>query len=218
MEGDKIMPKCFGLLVCLVVFASLPCWAEEISPAGHWLARKLDAMDVEHHWLAKQTVSWKTGEPLAKQTGTSATHCSAFVAAACMRLGVYVLRPPEHSTTLLANAQYDWLYESGKEHGKRHGWTWLRDGHRAQHFANQGNLVVAVYKEGDPKHPGHIAIVRPSTKSDELIDAEGPQIIQAGAHNASSTSLKQGFIHHPAAWEQQKVRYFAHRIEMDNAN
>ncbi len=160
------MPKCFKLFVILVALASLPCRAEEISPAGKWLAQKLNAMDVEHLWLAKQTVSWKTGEPLAKQTGTSGTHCSAFVAAACMRLGVYILRPPEHKSTLLANAQYDWLNESGKEDGKQYGWTWLRDGHRAQHFANQGNLVVAVYKESNPKHPGHIAIVRPSTKSD----------------------------------------------------
>ena len=209
------MPKCFKLFVILVALASLPCRAEEISPAGKWLAQKLDAMDVEHLWLAKQTVSWKTGEPLAKQTGTSGTHCSAFVAAACMRLGVYILRPPEHKSTLLANAQYYWLNESGKEDGKQYGWTWLRDGHRAQHFANQGNLVVAVYKESNPKHPGHIAIVRPSTKSDELIDAEGPQIIQAGAHNARSTSLKQGFSHHPDAWGKKEVRYYAHKVEID---
>ena len=77
------------------------------------------------------------------------------------------------------------------------------------------NRIVAVYKESDPQRPGHVAIVRPSTKRDELIDAEGPQIIQAGAHNARSTSLKQGFIHHPDAWGQQKVRYFAHKLEAD---
>ncbi|MEI8375780.1 MAG: hypothetical protein WCJ35_23405 [Planctomycetota bacterium] len=211
------MPRYFKLLIILIAFASLPCRAEEISPAGRSLAQKLDAMDVEHLWLAKETVSWKTGKPLAKQTGASGTHCSAFVAAACMRLGVYILRPPEHATTLLANAQYDWLYQSGKEHGKQYGWTWLRDGQRAQYFANQGNLVVAVYKERDPRHPGHIAIVRPSTKSDELIDAEGPQIIQAGVHNARNMSLKQGFIHHPDAWGKKEVRYYAHKVETDTA-
>ncbi len=211
------MPKYFRLLVILFIFAALPCRAEEITPAGKLLAKKLDAMDVEHHWLAKETVSWKTGEPLAKQTGKSATHCSAFVAAACMQLGVYILRPPEHDTTLLANAQYDWLKKSGKDHGKQYGWTLFRDGHRAQHFANRGYLIVAVYKESDPKRPGHIAIVRPSTKSDELIDAEGPQIIQAGAHNARSTSLKQGFIHHPDAWGKKEVRYYAHKVETGSA-
>jgi len=211
------MPRYFKLLVVLVAFTALPCRAEEISPAGHQLAKKLDAMDVEQLWLAKETVSWKTGKSLAKQTGASATHCSAFVAAACMRLGVYILRPPEHATTLLANAQYDWLYQSGKEHGKQYGWTWLRDGHRAQHFANEGYLVVAVFKESDPKRPGHIAIIRPSMKSDELIDAEGPQIIQAGAHNARSMSLKQGFIHHPDAWGKKEVRYYAHKVETDKA-
>ena len=97
-------------------------------------------------------------------------------------LGIYLLRPPEHPTVLLANAQYDWLFKSGKEQG----WTQVPDGHRAQHLANEGYLVVAVYKESDPKHHGHIAIVRPSTKSDELIDAEGPQITQAGAHNTAA--------------------------------
>jgi hypothetical protein len=203
------MPRCFTSLAVLVVFVSLTCRAEEISPAGRWLAEKVDAMDVEHLWLAKQTVSWKTGEPLAKQTGNSGTHCSAFVAAACMRLGIYILRPPEHSAAMLANAQYDWLFKSGREQG----WTQLPDGHRAQHFANQGYLVVAVFKEDDPKRHGHIAIVRPSTKSPGAIDAEGPQVTQAGGHNARSTSLKHGFGNHPDAFGKQRVRYFAHKVE-----
>jgi hypothetical protein len=131
------------LLAFLIVVAPLPCRGEEISPAGLWLTRKLDAMDVEHLWLAGKRVNWKTGQSLAgtpKGNG-SHTHCSAFAAEACRRLGVYLLSPPEHSATLLANAQDDWLLDSGKERG----WTELGDGYRAQQLANRGQIVVAVY-------------------------------------------------------------------------
>ncbi len=204
------MPRCFKVLVVLVVFASLPCRAEEITPAGRLLAQKLDAMDVEHLWLPGRSVNWKTGEPTGDPLpGKGHTHCSAFAAEACRRLGIYLLRPPEHATAQLANAQFDWLPKTGKEQG----WTQVPDGHQAQHFANQGYLVVAVFKESDPKHHGHIAIVRPSTKSGEAIDAEGPQVTQAGGHNARSTSLKKGFANHPDAWAKHEIRYFAHKVE-----
>ena len=208
------MPRCLKMLVVLVVLASLPCRAEEISPAGRRLAQKLDAMDVEHLWLPGQAVAWKTGEPLATQPGKGHhTHCSAFAAEACRRLGIYLLRPPEHSTVLLANAQYDWLFTSGKEYV----WMQLSDGRQAQHYANEGRVVLAVFKESGTNHPGHVAIVRPSTKSSEAIDAEGPQVTQAGSHNARSTSLKAGFAKHPNAWGRQQVRYFAHKVETDKA-
>jgi len=209
------MPRCFKLLIVLIAFAALPCRAEEISPAGQRLAQKLDAMDVEHLWLPGTSVNWKTGEPLANTQPSKGhhTHCSAFAAEACRRLGIYLLRPPEHPQMLLANAQYDWLFKSGKEQG----WTQLRDGHRAQHFANEGYLVVAVFKESDPKRPGHIAIIRPSMKSNEQIDAEGPQVTQAGGHNTRSTSLKHGFGNHPDAWGKHKVRYYAHKVETGTA-
>ncbi len=106
------MPRCHKLLAVLVVLASPPCWAEEILPAGRRLAQKLDAMDVEHLWLSGQSVNWKTGEPFAESKPSKGrhTHCSAFAAEACRRLGIYLLHPPEHSTVLLSNAQYDWLF------------------------------------------------------------------------------------------------------------
>ncbi len=199
-------------LTILLALAALPCRAEEIQPAGRKLAQKLDAMDVEHLWLPGQAVNWKTGEPTGKvPTGTGKhTHCSAFAAEACRRLGIYLLRPPEHAQELLANAQYDWLSTSGKSQG----WTAVQDPYQAQHLANEGYLVVASYKEHDPKRPGHIAIIRPSTKSTQQIAAEGPQVTQAGGHNARSTSLKQGFGSHPDAWGKQQVRYFAHKVSV----
>jgi hypothetical protein len=124
-------------------------------------------------------------------------------------MGIYLLRPPQHSTTLLANAQYDWLFASGKSEG----WFPVNGPYQAQHYANSGYVVVATYKEHDPKRPGHIAIIRPSTKSAQQIAAEGPQVIQAGGHNKTSTTLRYGFGNHPDAWGKQQVRYFAHTVE-----
>ena len=84
----------------------------------------------------------------------------------------------------------------------------------AQHRANDGDLVVAVYKSPDTAKPGHIAIVRPSDKSAEDIDREGPQIIQAGKTNYVSTSLARGFSHHPGAWSNRAVRFYAHAVSL----
>jgi hypothetical protein len=55
-------------------------------------------------------------------------------------------------------------------------------------FANQGTLVVVVYESPDSQKPGHIAIVRPSEKSCVRLEESGPQIIQAGQRNYTSTS------------------------------
>ena len=47
------------------------------------------------------SLSHHPGEPNnAKATTGIATHCSAFVASVCERLGIYVLRPPEHSQVM----------------------------------------------------------------------------------------------------------------------
>src|SRR5262249_22231014 len=140
----------------------------EITPQGRKLAKFLDGMDVEHLWLPKQAVNWKTGTPLSAPTtdGKAHTHCSAFVAAACMRLDVYILRPPEHSTVLLANGQFDWL----KAEGSKNGWKRVSTAINAQQYANKGFIVVATYKGETETKPGHIAIVRPSTKSNQKID------------------------------------------------
>ncbi len=182
----------------------------EISPDGHRLAKALDEMNVDRLWLATHHVNWKTGMSLGTPAtdGKSHTHCSAFVAAVCMRQDVYILRPPEHGTVLLANAQFDWLRKEGREQG----WKPVSSAREAQRLANDGVLVVATFKEENDMKAGHIAIVRPSTKSDLKIDAEGPQIIQAGKSNRRSATLKEGFNQHSNAWRDGKVRYFAHRL------
>jgi hypothetical protein len=187
-----------------------PCCGE-ITAAGQRLATQLDAMDVESLWLAHQHVNWETGEPDrgGDYEGPSKhTHCSAFVAAAAKRMGIYLLRPPEHGQQLLANAQAEWL--AGPE-APRHGWREIAGGQRAQSEANQGNLVVVVDANPDSHEPGHIAIVRPSEKSATALERDGPQVIQAGTHNHSSATVRTGFSRHPEAWPKG-VRYFMHKL------
>jgi hypothetical protein len=174
----------------------------------------IDAMDVEHRWPAGLHVDWETGVPDGRpETAVGKhTHCSAFVAAAAEHLGIYILRPPEHGQILLANAQYDWLAEEGA----RRGWVPLADALDAQNLANSGYLVVAAYRNHHDDKPGHIAIVRPSDASAAQIERDGPEVTQAGGTNYRSTTLRQGFAGHPAAWERREVRFYAHQARAQN--
>jgi hypothetical protein len=183
----------------------------EISPAGQLLAQRIDSLDVEHRWPVGAHVHWETGMPDGRPEGGSGkhTHCSAFVAAAAKRAGIYILRPPEHPQLLLANAQFDWLAADGRAQG----WTPLANGVDAQRYANQGWLVVAAYKNIHDDKPGHIAIVRPSDKPLNAILQEGPQITQAGTVNYRDVPLRTGFAGHPLAWSSQAIRYYAHPVE-----
>jgi hypothetical protein len=193
-----------------VAFA-LPATAAESTPAATRLSRVLDDMQVERRWPAGEHVDWRTGVPDGKpESGQGKhTHCSAFVAATAMKLGVYILRPPEHGQVLLANAQYDWLADEGASRG----WRALDDARSAQEHARRGDLVVATYRNHHDDKPGHIAIVRPDNKSARELELEGPQIIQAGGSNYASTTLKRGFAGHPAAWTHNEVRYYAHAVD-----
>jgi hypothetical protein len=195
------------LLASLMVLfvGTSPLQGFEVKSQGHELAKFFNSLDVERHWLAGTHVNWRTGDRDSDRH--AATHCSAFVASACDRLGVYILRPPEHGQVLLANAQSQWL----RAEGKGRGWQAVKSPLEAQRLANEGRLVVASYHNGDPMKPGHIALVRPSAKSERLIESEGPQIIQAGASNYNSTSLRNGFRHHPDAWRDaahHAVRFY----------
>ncbi|HUE10864.1 MAG TPA: hypothetical protein VMQ54_07990, partial [Steroidobacteraceae bacterium] len=110
------------ILICpaamLLCFAQIGM-ASPIEPKGQELAAAVDALEVEAHWPAGVHVDWETGVPDGKpERGIGKhTHCSAFVASAAKKLGIYILRPPEHGQMLLANAQYDWLADQGAAHG-----------------------------------------------------------------------------------------------------
>lgn len=212
-KQKSIWRACF-VFYATFIFCFLSAHAEDavgITPNGHRLTQLLDQTHVEGLWQAGIHVAWETGEPdgkLIRGPGKH-THCSAFVAATAKKLGVYILRPPEHSAKLLANAQYDWLVTNAASKG----WIENQDATQAQKFSNLGYLVVAVYRNHHDDKPGHIAIVRPDTKSPHDIEIEGPQIIQAGGKNYLSTALNIGFASHPAAWKKKEVRFFAHEID-----
>jgi hypothetical protein len=204
----KIM---FGIIATTILFFSMRIGAAgEVTLAATQVAATIDALNVEQHWPVGLHVHWETGIPDGKpeESAGKHTHCSAFVAAAAKQLGIYLLRPPEHPQVLLANAQYDWLATQGAAQG----WQPLKDEVDAQNHANRGFLVVATYKNHHDDKPGHIAIVRASDKSVTALHAEGPQITQAGGTNYRSTTLKQGFAGHPAAWGEHEVRFYAHAV------
>ncbi|MEY3911074.1 MAG: hypothetical protein RLY37_542 [Verrucomicrobiota bacterium] len=200
-------------------------WEPLVEQAVRWTARskgqtqelwkRLEAMEVDKLWLPGAIVDWKTGLPTGqaiKDAKNKHTHCSQFVAAATERLGVYVLRPPEHGVVLLANAQFSWL---ASDAGKKAGWVAMKDGAAAQAAANDGRLVLASLKNPDPTKSGHIAIVRPGNKDAELLAQEGPDIMQAGGTNALRTTLRKGFGNHKKEYDQ--IAFYAHAVELPAA-
>jgi len=191
--------------------AAEPCCGP-VTPAGQHLSQVLDASDVEHLWLAHDHINWETGardrETEAASNGHVVTHCSAFVAAIGERLGVYLLRPPEHGLVLLANAQREWL---SSDQAQSQGWRRVGDARSAQSLANQGMLVVISYASPDPHRSGHIVIVRPSEKPTADLTSEGPDIIQAGVVNYSKWVAASAFGHRLGAWPD-RVAYFAHDV------
>jgi hypothetical protein len=209
-----------GLLAGLLIAAApgarasaQPCCGP-ITADGMKLAHLLDTSGVDHLWLIAQHVYWDTGEPdPARPGGTNhTTHCSAYAAAMAQRAGVYLLRPPEHGQTLLANAQMGWL-DSGA--AREDGWRPVATPAAAQAAANRGELVVASFQNPDPRRPGHIAILRPSEKTPAELDRDGPQEAQAGTHNWLSTTVADGFHGHRGAWEPGgtgAIRFFAHPV------
>jgi hypothetical protein len=207
--------------ILLLVLAGLPAIARAEPPCcgpvtmdGERLRQFLDDTGVDHLWLSGFRVDWQTGAAIeAWPAGTGAhTHCSAFAASAAMRLGVYLLRPPQHSQILLANAQMGWLRSSEAE---ADGWRMLSGVSAAQTEANRGKLVMAVFENPNPRKPGHIAIVRPSPIGAATLNQDGPMVTQAGGHNALAAPLAQGFGNHPGAWVpggRGAVRFYAHDI------
>jgi hypothetical protein len=202
----------FSVFITLVICAGAGQAADSITPQAQAMIKVLDAMGVESKWIAGEHVYWDTGLPtgVPEISPGKHTHCSAFVAAAAKNLGVYILRPPQYGQMLLANAQNEWLAADGAANG----WVKLANAGEAQAAANRGLLVVASYHNHHDDRPGHIAIVRPGNKTVEQIAAEGPDVIQAGAVNKTSISLKDGFAGHPAAWRDHEIVYYAHDVKL----
>jgi hypothetical protein len=203
----------------LFLFISFNVWASPccgpVSEQALKLEKVYDQANVESFWLAGIHVDWQTGvsdKPADYQGPDRYSHCSAFVASMSMKLGVYVLRPPEHPETFLASAQSRWLLS---DHAVKEGWAKLPDMKAAQEDANIGKLVIAAFISPVEFKPGHIAIVRPSLKSIDELNTEGPQIIQAGKYNYNSTNVSKGFGSHPNAFPTE-ILYFSHQLSAKN--
>jgi hypothetical protein len=181
-----------------------------ITPGGEQLLKLLVSMDVEHLWMSHHKVEWRTGFP---KSGRGGTHCSAFAAAVGERLGIYMLRPPEHSQEFLATAQGRW-FEG--EHARRDGWRQVRTAEEAQSLANRGELVVLFHISPEAEVHGHIAIVRPAVKSMSAMESEGPETMQAGLLNFADGTAKRSFQLHPGVWPSQ-VGMYAHATRFSDA-
>jgi hypothetical protein len=204
-----------------VLCAPWPSRAGEIAPSGRRLAELLSGMNVESLWLAGYPIEWRTGQIIGPPETTPGghTHCSAFAAAVADRLGIYILRPPEHGQMWLANAQERWLSgaDTGQFSARVAGWDrigYLRDpgaSERAVATANDGHLVVASYFQPPTdgrQRSGHIAIVRPSDKPIDRIRENGPDVTQAGGRNWQRVALREGFASHKAGWNEGMIEYF----------
>ena len=180
-----------------------------LSEGGQRLQQFYLSLDVEHLWIAGQHINWETGvadNPDA--TSGIHTHCSAFVAAACKRLNIYILRPPEHKQILLANAQYDWL--TTKEAADA-GWKPIMGNNiyeAAQSLANRGTVVMAICKNEDEKKPGHAALIMPDQIALEKIAESGPVLIMASTHNFNKISLRNGFKSHVTMWPEHVISFY----------
>lgn len=198
------MKRLLVVLCSIIFYISYSQKTIEVTSTGLELRQFYLNQNVEHLWLSGHHINWETGE-LNNPEATKGikTHCSSFVASVCKQKGVYILRPPLHKTGLLANAQFDWLLTE-EAHNK--GWHQIKDSvfEKGQEYANNGFLVVAVYKNPNLKKPGHIALVIPFEKSFELLNNEGPTLIQAGNTNKNFIALKDGFKHHISEWASAK--------------
>jgi hypothetical protein len=201
-----------SLLFPFLVPVSLATTAQSVIPLeerGSALRSFYLSLDVENLWQAGQHIDWETGVA-DKPEATSGihTHCSAFVAAACKRLGIYILRPPEHKQVLLSNGQYDWL--TGKSAADA-GWKQVLSGdvyENAEMMANRGMVVIAICKNPDEKKPGHVALVMPADISRRKLAETGPVLIMAGTHNHNSVSLKTGFKSHLTEWPEHAISFY----------
>lgn len=198
------------VLLLLLLLLLAPASADfEPTAAGRELARRLQEMDVEHHWLpGHERVEWQSGNGTGQMAKKRKTWCSSFVAAACERFGIYILRPPEHPQNYLSNAQQEWLLGPGREQG----WERVADGREAQMLANQGHLVIASWRAPEAKKAGHIAIVLPGQRTFAELEKDGPLVINAGSRNYPQTSLRKAFASHPGAYDRKEILFFSHAL------
>ena len=200
------------------IFIAFSAFAQSmmnIDASGIKLLKFYKQLNVENLWQKGVHVNWETGEAdNPNATKNIKTHCSSFAAAACKHLHIYLLRPPEHKESLLANAQYEWL---STEEAAKDGWEKLpsNDYKTIQEKANSGFVVIAVWKNPSPHLSGHIALIMPQNIDAEKLSEKTIKIIQAGRINSSHISLEEGFKKHIKSWQNSTIVFYynQHKIE-----
>ncbi|MFY9589557.1 hypothetical protein [Rickettsia endosymbiont of Halotydeus destructor] len=219
------MTKIFKFIIMGLFFISNLSYAENISEAAKKNLQIINSLKVEEKWQKGEIINCKTGEIIEqytgehKKTGSRLTHDGCFVYAVLSSLNISKNSLPPHPELdtgfipLLANKQADW-YET---EGNKCGWSYIKNKDRednfiqAQKLANQGYLVVATYKNINPKRAGHTAIVIPSDKDIEKIKKDGPDIAQAGTYNSSCSSLKKGFRNKKDVFKNNEIKFYYYK-------
>src|SRR4051794_5939413 len=98
-----------------------------------------------------------------------------------------MLPPPPQN--FLSNRQQAWLFKEGNALG----WRQVKHAVEAQRLANRGIVVVASYRNPNPKKAGHIAMIRPAEVRRALVQERGPRIAQSGGRNYRDTDVQTGF-------------------------
>ncbi len=204
-----------GIIAVLVfVFSHASLAQEMLKPDSNGIKLRnfYLGLNVEKLWIGGHHVNWETGEPDdSNATHDVKTHCSAFTAAACERMNIYILRPPQHKQGLLANAQYDWLKT---DEAYKAGWRPISGNdefavyNSAQEYADKGYVVAAVFQNPDKHKPGHAALIMPDERTIGKIKEEGPEVIQAGQHNYAGASLIVGFKNHITKWPETGIEFY----------
>ena len=200
------------LVFLFLVFYSSALAAQQtyvLDEFGEKLKQFYQSLNVETHWISGRHIDWETGEPSDRDdTHNLKTHCAAFVSAACQKLKIVILRPPEHEQDLLSNAQFNWLSTSA---AVAQAWKPVIGDNlyaQAQDLANKGFVVVAVVQNNDQRKPGHIALIMPVVITDKDLTENGPQIIMAGVKNYTTISLKAGFKGFYGKWPENQIEFY----------
>lgn len=116
------------------------------------------------------------------------THCNWFASDAVSQLGGYL-------PNFVANEQRNWLEAQSQNYVSR--WKKTSDARSAQMLANQGYIVVAVWKNTvsmsvDGLYHGHIAVLK-SQSMTRYSNGNGPQTAQAGLLTSAYMTVLEGF-------------------------
>jgi hypothetical protein len=181
---------------------------------GYRLKKFYLNLGVTTKWQNGHEIEWETGIAKSSEIVNKKTYCTRFVAATCKKAGVYTLHPEYPTDKFGANTLYDWL-DSRK--ARKSGWKLVEGSDlleiycHAQQYANNGRLVIAIYKDPS-RRPGHSALIMPAIVGCEEIRAIGPVLIQAGGRNSDSLRLSTGFRKRIHSWPEEKILLYYNEV------